>query len=232
MPTPKIKICGLTDPKEASYLNEAKVDYAGFVFYEKSKRNINVEKAKEIFASLDDSIKKVAVMVSPSKEDIIEKNENGFDIVQIHKELKKEVLEASTLPVWYAINIEDEDEANRKMEYLESFSEELRNKIEAIVVDAPVFGSGKTFNWKKSKRLLKAGAQSPPTFVLAGGLNALNVEEGINIFGPDVVDVSSGVESEIVETARNSAENEINKTGKDRQKILDFVAAVRNTKED
>ena len=33
------------------------------------------------------------------------------------------------------------------------------------------------------------------TFVLAGGLNAENVAEGIRIFTPDVADVSSGVET-------------------------------------
>lgn len=32
----KIKICGLTDPRETIFLNEAGADYAGFVFYEKA----------------------------------------------------------------------------------------------------------------------------------------------------------------------------------------------------
>ena len=41
----KIKICGITSEKEADYLNDNKVDFAGFVFYEKSKRNITIEKA-------------------------------------------------------------------------------------------------------------------------------------------------------------------------------------------
>ena len=50
---PKIKICGLTRPEESEYLNEYSVDYAGFVFYEKSKRNISFERADEIMKNLN-----------------------------------------------------------------------------------------------------------------------------------------------------------------------------------
>jgi phosphoribosylanthranilate isomerase len=50
-------------------------------------------------------------------------------------------------------------------------------------------------------------------FVLAGGLNESNVQEGMKLFSPDVVDVSSGVEVE---------------NGKDKTKINNFVRKVRN----
>lgn len=45
---PKVKICGLQKPVDAQYVNDAGADYAGFVFYEKSKRNVSCQKAKEI----------------------------------------------------------------------------------------------------------------------------------------------------------------------------------------
>ena len=45
---PEIKICGITRPEETDYLNEAGVEYAGFVFYEKSRRNVTLAKAKEL----------------------------------------------------------------------------------------------------------------------------------------------------------------------------------------
>lgn len=216
---PKIKICGLRFAEEADYLNEVKVDYAGFVFYEKSKRNINIDTAKEIFKRLDSNIQKVAVTVSPTKELVESINDAGFDVLQVHKELTAEVLETAKTKVWYAVNIEDDADFDKKQSFIETLPEELKCKIEAILVDAPSFGSGKPFNWEKSKRLKKAGAQSPPLFegrdlILAGGLRPENVSEGINIFNPDVVDVSSSVEGE---------------NGKDREKILSFVNAVRNT---
>lgn len=192
----KIKICGITRPIEAEYLNSAGVDYAGFVFYEKSKRNISIEKAQEIFKVLDKKIKKVAVLVSPEVEAIEKLQSAGFDILQIHKELKTEVLEAAKLPVWYAVNISDEAEAEEKQKFLDTLPEELKIKVAAVVVDAPNFGSGQTFDWHRSKRMLKAGTNSPPDrmFILAGGLRPENVGQGIELFRPDVVDVSSGVE--------------------------------------
>lgn len=222
----KIKICGITRPAEADYLNENRVDYAGFVFYEKSKRNVTIEQAKEIFARLNPDIKKVAVMVSPDATLVKAVTEAGFDILQIHKVLSTEVLETATLPVWYAVNISDIDEAVKKQEFLDELPDNLNSKIKAIVVDAPQFGSGQTFNWRKSRRMLKAGAQSPPEanepsidslfegreFILAGGLKPENVSEGISIFEPDVVDVSSGVEGS---------------DGKDERLITAFVNAVR-----
>lgn len=213
----KIKICGLTRIEETEYLNEASVDYAGFVFYEKSKRNLAFEQAKKIMDKLSPTIKKVAVCVSPDVKLLNNIEALGFDIIQIHKVLSEEVLTLAKTPIWYAVNIEDEEDYLKKMEVLDEMPEDLSSKIKAIVVDAPAFGSGRPFNWKKSRRLLKAGAQSPPSkkrdFVLAGGLNPDNVKEGIELFDPDVVDVSSGVEGEI---------------GKDKDKIFAFVNAVRN----
>lgn len=44
---PKVKICGLQKPVDAQYVNDAGADYAGFVFYEKSKRNVSCQKAKK-----------------------------------------------------------------------------------------------------------------------------------------------------------------------------------------
>lgn len=211
----KVKICGLTKVSEAEYLNEAGSDYAGFVFYGPSKRNVTKEKAQEIMRALNPEILKVAVMVSPEASFVREIEALGFDILQIHKELKTEVLEVATKPVWFAVNVSDEAELDAKENWLESLPKELKDKVTAFVVDAPEFGSGKTFNWRKSKRLLKAGAQSPPKrmFVLAGGLNTENVSEGIKLFHPDVVDVSSGVEGP---------------DGKDREKVISFV---KNAKE-
>ncbi len=77
----KIKICGLTRICEAEYLNENDIDYAGFVFYEKSKRNIALSQALEIMDKLTGDIKRVAVMVSPTEEFIRQLNELPFEII-------------------------------------------------------------------------------------------------------------------------------------------------------
>ena len=214
---PKIKICGITSEAEAEYLNEAQVDYAGFVFFEKSKRNISLEKAERIFKYLDPKIKKVAVMVSPDAEMISRFNETGFDIVQIHGEIKDQILELTDKPVWRALNLKglselDKDETDNGPG---KRWRDLSGKIKGLVLDAPNYGSGMTFDWSEASRIndfLKDNLEDRK-FILAGGLNSDNVGEGIRIFSPDIVDVSSGVEGE---------------KGKDREKILKFSASVRD----
>ncbi|MCR5337889.1 MAG: phosphoribosylanthranilate isomerase [Lachnospiraceae bacterium] len=213
----KIKICGITKENEIQMLNTAGVDYAGFVIFEKSKRYITTARAAELYDGLDEHIQKVAVTVSPDDTLLAQIEEAGFDIIQVHKELKKEVLDKATIPIWLAVNAQDLDEALEKLEWTKTLEPELRTKIEAVVLDAPAYGSGKTFNWRKSKRLKKAGTNSPPVpgmLVLAGGLNAGNVAEGIECFSPEVVDVSSGVEND-------------DGIGKSEAKIKAFVQAVR-----
>ena len=69
----KIKICGITSGQEAAYLNENSVDFAGMVlFFPKSRRNIDIPKAKNIMSALNSSIKKVAVVVSPTLHQVEE----------------------------------------------------------------------------------------------------------------------------------------------------------------
>ena len=60
----EVKICGLTQERETQYLSldNCKADYAGFVFFEKSKRNVSMQQAKKIMTSLE-GIKSVAVTV-------------------------------------------------------------------------------------------------------------------------------------------------------------------------
>lgn len=199
----KIKICGLTSREEAGYLNENQVDFAGFVlFFPKSRRNISIGQAKEIMACLPEGIQKVAVTVSPTAGQIRAIEEAGFDYVQIHGELSKEVLEAVKLPVLKAFNLKD-------LEQYETF----RNceKIAGYVFDAAEPGSGQSFDWELVKQLPRDGK----LFLLAGGLSSENVAKAIRVLSPDGVDVSSGVEYE-------------DRPGKDPQKIKDFCMAVRS----
>ena len=101
----KIKICGLTRPEEAYFLNEYKVDFSGFVFYEKSKRNVSIDRAKEIMNALDTDIKKVAVTVSPDAALVSSIEEAGFDILQIHGDFDMEVLKMIKIPVNIGVGV-------------------------------------------------------------------------------------------------------------------------------
>ena len=202
----KVKICGLTSPAEARYLNENHVDFAGMVlFFPKSKRNISIEQAMEIMAALDASIKRVAVVVSPSIEQVRQIEAAGFDYVQIHGEIPETETEAEAaiaIPILKAFNVSD-------MGSYEKYHNDSR--IAGYVFDAIEPGSGKTFDWK----LVDNIPRDEKLLLLAGGLNPDNVRMAIEAVHPDGVDVSSGVEND-------------DGAGKNPDKIRDFVAAVKS----
>ena len=199
----KVKICGLTSPAEARYLNENHVDFAGMVlFFPKSKRNISIEQAMEIMAALDASIKRVAVVVSPSIEQVRQIEAAGFDYIQIHGEIPETEAEAAiAIPILKAFNVSD-------MGSYEKYHNDSR--IAGYVFDAIEPGSGKTFDWK-----LVDNIPRDEKLLLAGGLNPDNVRMAIEAVHPDGVDVSSGVEND-------------DGAGKNAEKIHDFVAAVKS----
>ena len=82
----KVKICGLSRPEDIEAVNTYGADYAGFVFFEKSKRNISYEKAEMLLKELkkNPNIQSVAVCVSPSKDEVKRMQNLGFDLIQIH----------------------------------------------------------------------------------------------------------------------------------------------------
>ncbi len=201
--TTMIKVCGLTEVREAEYLNRLKIDFAGFVlFFPKSKRNISIEKAEEIMKHLDKNIKKTAVVVSPAKEQIIDICNLGFDYIQIHGKIEEEVLKMAQIPVLKAFNVDDMDE-------IKMYSS--NEKIAGYVFDAAQPGSGKSFDWDILSQIERDGK----LFVLAGGLNPDNVRKAVAAVNPDMVDVSSGVEND-------------DGFGKDILKIEKFVKQIRN----
>ena len=202
----QIKICGFTDPKEAAFIFYPDVSYMGMVlFFEKSKRNISIETAKAIMRAADPRIRKVAVVVSPTVEQAKDIEKAGFDFLQVHGVLRKDVLRKDVLaetaiPIIRAYNGGAGEEAESP-------------RICAYLFDAAEPGSGKAFDWK----MLAEKKRTKPWF-LAGGLTAGNVGRAISLIHPDVVDVSSGVEY-------------TDRKGKDPEKISAFIQAVRKNEE-
>ena len=219
VPEAKVLVAESGILQDAEWLNEADVSYAGFVLYEKSCRYIPISKTQELFEKLNDSIKKVAVAVSPDVTMVKQVMDAGFDILQVHGNLTEEVLAVTEIPVWQAVNLTD---ANIFEELVREYRDlSIDEKITALLMDAKEFGSGKTFGWDayerdEGKEMLRQLRQilekEQIQFVLAGGLTPDNVSRGIDIFSPDIVDVSSGVEKEPGQG-----------TGKDRKKIQKFV---------
>lgn len=200
----KIKICGITSGQEAAYLNKNSVDFAGMVlFFPKSRRNIDIPKAKNIMAALNSSIKKVAVVVAPTLHQVEEIYAAGFDYVQIHGDIPQGIQDVG-IPVLKAFNVSD-------MEQYEQYRD--CSYIAGYVLDAQTPGSGQTFDWSLLDNLPRDGK----LLLLAGGLTPENVEEAVRYVHPDGVDVSSGVEND-------------NKAGKSEEKIKRFIENARKGK--
>lgn len=198
----EVKICGLTRIEEAHFLNEYKPDYVGIVmFFPKSRRNMSIDSAKEIIAAVSPDIKKVAVTVSPTKEQLDIISKLGFDIIQIHGVIDDDLIAGAGLPVWKAFNVAD---MNMLPHYMGL------DNICGYVFDAGEPGSGKTFDWNSLRDIRRDGRK----IILAGGLKSDNVAFAIKTVVPDVVDVSSGVEYD-------------DKPGKDEDKVRSFI---RNAK--
>lgn len=232
----QIKICGITSIEDVKIVNQCKPDYIGCVlYYPKSKRNISPDLAKKLMIQLDSNIKKVAVAVSPTIQQIRDIKMLGFDYIQIHGEWDKEVISNSTMPIIWAINMKNEqlDTNSKKLSDMigkcenipklsKTFYEHLdivikSDRIYGVLFDSGTSGSGETFLWNSICKAQKMVAKKGKKVFLAGGLKVENVTRAIYVAAPDVVDVSSGVEFE----------NQPSRIGKDEKRVEDFIKAVR-----
>lgn len=181
----KVKICGITDVETALATARYGADAIGLVFAE-SKRNVTLEMARDISASLPKEILKVGVFVNEKKENI-EKIASfvGLTHIQLHGEETASFSEELSLPVIKAWSVENEE-----------VREDIRNyPCDYILLDGPKGrykgGNGTAFEWKS----IHSNDFKGKRIILAGGLNEDNVEAGIRAIRPYMVDVSSGVET-------------------------------------
>lgn len=193
----KIKICGMTCDADIEAVNTYLPDYIGFVlFFPKSKRNISIGQAKQLLEKVDEKIETVAVVVSPTTEQVKQIEEVGFNYIQIHGTVTDEVYEQCKLPILRAFNVSDLDK-------LEEY--EAKDKIKGYVFDSETPGSGKTFDWsllddirQKQKTVASnkdvSNKDTKKMIFLAGGIDETNVKRAISEVAPDVIDLSSAVE--------------------------------------
>ena len=212
----KIKICGMTCEADIKAVNTYLPDYIGFVlFFPKSNRNISIEQAEHLLEKVDKKIRTVAVVVSPTTEQI-----RQIDYIQIHGTVTEDVYKQCKLPILRAFNVSDLDKLN---EY------EAKDKIKGYVFDSKTPGSGKTFDWSlldNIRQRQKTDAskdvshkKNKKMIFLAGGIDETNVKRAISQVAPDVIDLSSAVE-------KTSEDGTFH--GKDPEKIRTIVTMVHD----
>lgn len=200
-----IKICGLTTLEDVGAAVDLGVDYLGFIFHEKSPRNLSFAQATEVTRLLRgyDAPRIpqcVAVFVNPTVDQVVSTlQRTGFQIAQIHRAdpARLRELRIALQSVMYAsISPRTLDEVDPFLA-LEDDVELMPTAfwLPQLHLDAyhPTLagGTGHVADWT----LAAAINQRVPRLMLAGGLTPANVAEAIARVQPFAVDVSSGVET-------------------------------------
>lgn len=206
-----VKICGLNSPEAVRAAAEA--DFAGFVFYARSPRNVTPETAASLAAQLPVRVQRVALMVDPD-DAFVKAVLATFrpDLLQLHGSETPERVAAiktlSGLPAMKVIPVSEAGDLAAAERYRDVADRLLFDAKPPNRPDALPGGNAESFDWS----LLAGRRFSLPT-MLSGGLTASNVAEAARIAGIGAVDVSSGVED------RPGVKNP--------QKIKDFIRATR-----
>jgi len=195
----KIKICGLNPIRDVQLCIDLKVNYLGFVFYEKSPRNVKLNDIKILSSYNKKKSSFVAVTVNPSNE-FIKKNILGnFDFIQLHgSETKDRVADIKSmgLKVIKAVKVKDELDVDKYKEF---------ENADIILFDTP--GMEKSIEFPKNLiTKLPIGSK----YALAGSISKDNIEN-ITKLGVNFFDLSSSLEEQLGYKDHRKITNFINK---------------------
>jgi phosphoribosylanthranilate isomerase len=201
----RIKFCGITRSEDAQCAVVLGVDALGFVFTRRSKRFIEPAAAATIVRPLPPFVSRVALFMDDDPAWISQViSIVRPDVLQFHGEEPASLCESFGRPYLKAVAMASVADVGS---YAAGFE-----RASGFLLDAHAAGqqggSGECFDWSRMPQLEKP-------LILAGGLDATNVGEAIQMTRPYAVDVSSGIE--------------IAPGIKDPRRMQEFVAAVRAT---
>ena len=206
----QIKICGVKNQEIAKHAIDAGANFIGFIFYEKSNRNVTVKNCEHILSGIKDLTIPVAVTVNPDDKLLDDLLRIGFQYIQLHGQETHEMVERIKLKYDFkiikAFGVSSSQDLDKLVKY-EPF-------VEYFLLDSPPQanvqgGTGHRFDWKIIENL-----SITKNFFLSGGLNKDNIISAINLKKTSYFDVSSGVEdSEGI---------------KDKQLITEFIDKAKN----
>ena len=180
-----IKICGLNPNKDVQLCIDLKVNYLGFVFYEKSPRNISLSDIKILSNYNKKNSSFVAVTVNPSDEFINKHLIGNFDYIQLHgSETKDRVTQIKNLgfKIIKTIKVKDTEDVGKYREF---------DNADIILFDTPAMEKSLKFP-KNLITKLPIGEK----YALAGSISEDNVEN-ISKLGVNFFDLSSSLESQL-----------------------------------
>jgi phosphoribosylanthranilate isomerase len=167
--------------------------FVGFMFFDRSPRNITLQEAARLAQAVRGRLRVVAVTVDPDDAQV-DAIAGGLrpDLIQLHgKETPtrvREVAVRSGAGVIKAISVSGPDDLAGVAAYAEAADHLMFDAKLPAGADRPG-GGGATFDWS-----ILSGRRFERPWFLAGGLDPWNVAEALRVTGAPLVDVSSGVE--------------------------------------
>ncbi|MAH06480.1 MAG: phosphoribosylanthranilate isomerase [Alphaproteobacteria bacterium] len=205
------KICGIHKEDALQSCITHGADFIGFVFYPRSPRHIDIQKFIALAAHTPTHIQKVGLFVN-ADDALITECAPHLDIIQLHgDETPTRCAEIKTLSgckIMKALAIRNEDDLAQINVYDPVCDWLLFDAKPSDKAGTLPGGNGLSFDWS-----LLNGLKTTKPWMLAGGLDANNVNAAIKLVHPHAVDVSSGVESRLGH--------------KDDEKIKQFISAVK-----
>ena len=195
----KTKICGLNPSRDVQICIDLKVNYLGFVFYEKSPRNVNISEINVLTRYDKKNSAFVAVTVNPTDEFIKENIIGNFDFIQLHgSETKDRIASVKKmgLNVIKAIKVKKDQDIDKYIEF---------DNADIILFDTP--GMEKSIEFPKE---LINKIPKGEKYALAGSVSENNVKN-LSKLGVNFFDLSSSLESQLGYKDHHKIKSFINK---------------------
>ncbi|PZU86013.1 MAG: phosphoribosylanthranilate isomerase [Chryseobacterium sp.] len=191
----QIKVCGLTRLNQIKELIDLKVDFLGFIFYERSPRYVLNHLSLEQISEINHQAK-VGVFVNEDLDRIIEISEQAkLNLIQLHGDETENYILELRQKLNPEIGIIKVIRIGNQTENLESKIHQLKYKIDYLLfdTDSQAFGgTGKTFDWN-----ILNDIDIPIPYFLSGGISLENVADLKNINQkPTALDINSKFEIE------------------------------------
>jgi len=183
----RVKICGITRPEDAKQAAQQGADAIGLVFYNKSPRAVDVEKAKSIVKELPAFVTRVGLFVNMPRNEILQiLTDVSLDMLQFHGDESAADCRGYNKPYIKALRMKESIDIAKQADH---YSDAAAILLDSYQPGIPG-GTGKAFDWNLIPQ------EMGNSLILAGGLGVENVAESIAKVHPYAVDVSGGVESE------------------------------------
>ncbi|MDR0854068.1 MAG: phosphoribosylanthranilate isomerase [Clostridiales Family XIII bacterium] len=184
----KIKICGLSRLEDIAAVNEARPDYIGFVFAEKSRRKVVAAEAADLRVQLAKGIIPVGVFVNAPIDEIANLYKTGtIEVAQLHGGEDEEYIE-NLRQATAAIKIIKAFQIDTVIDIAKAAA----SSADYVLLDHGTGGTGKVFNWEFVGNFREI-TEKP--FFLAGGIDEANIKDALAL-EPYCIDVSSGAETD------------------------------------